>query len=70
LLARPGGPTDYPWTKDLVASGDGKLLYVGRGLNGNVAENGLKAEQDRAGDFGSRPLPAAGARSRAAAQSE
>jgi glucose/arabinose dehydrogenase len=48
LLALPGGPIDHHWTKDLVASPDGKLLYVGVGSNSNVAENGMEAEKNRA----------------------
>jgi glucose/arabinose dehydrogenase len=44
----PGGPIDHHWTKSLVASPDGKKLYVGVGSNSNIAENGLGAELDRA----------------------
>jgi glucose/arabinose dehydrogenase len=48
LLALPGGPIDHHWTKDLVASPDGKLLYVGVGSNSNITENGMEAEKNRA----------------------
>jgi len=48
LTALPGGPIDHHWTKSLVASPDGSLLYVGVGSNSNVSENGMEAEKNRA----------------------
>jgi glucose/arabinose dehydrogenase len=48
LLALPGGPIDHHWTKSLVASKDGSLLYVGVGSNSNITENGIQAEKNRA----------------------
>ena len=48
FTALPGGPIDHHWTKSLVASPDGKLLYVGVGSNSNIAENGMEAEKNRA----------------------
>jgi glucose/arabinose dehydrogenase len=48
LTALPGGPINHHWTKDLVASRDGALLYVGVGSNSNITENGLEAEKNRA----------------------
>ena len=48
LLALPGGPIDHHWTKSLVASRDGALLYVGVGSNSNIVENGFEAEKNRA----------------------
>jgi glucose/arabinose dehydrogenase len=48
LTELPGGPIDHHWTKDLVASRDGSLLYVGVGSNSNITENGMEAEKDRA----------------------
>jgi glucose/arabinose dehydrogenase len=48
LTPLPGGPIDHHWTKSLVASRDGSLLYVGVGSNSNITENGLEAEKDRA----------------------
>ncbi|MET0749023.1 MAG: sorbosone dehydrogenase family protein [Rhizobium sp.] len=48
LTDLPGGPIDHHWTKSLVASDDGKLLYVGVGSNSNITENGIGAEKDRA----------------------
>ena len=48
LTPLPGGPIDHHWTKSLVASRDGSLLYVGVGSNSNITENGLEAERNRA----------------------
>jgi len=48
LTALPGGPIDHHWTKSLVASPDGRLLYVGVGSNSNITENGIEAEKNRA----------------------
>ena len=48
LTPLPGGPIDHHWTKSLVASRDGALLYVGVGSNSNITENGLEAEKNRA----------------------
>jgi glucose/arabinose dehydrogenase len=48
LTELPGGPIDHHWTKSLVASPDGKLLYVGVGSNSNAGENGMEAEKNRA----------------------
>ncbi|WP_347888381.1 sorbosone dehydrogenase family protein [Nitrosomonas europaea] len=39
---------NHHWTKALLASLDGKKLYVGVGSNSNVAENGLDIEYRRA----------------------
>ena len=44
----PGGPINHHWTKNVVASADGRTLYVSVGSNSNVAENGLPAEDGRA----------------------
>ncbi len=48
LTPLPGGPIDHHWTKSLVASRDGALLYVGVGSNSNITENGIQAEENRA----------------------
>ena len=48
LTQLPGGPIDHHWTKSLVASADGSLLYVGVGSNSNITENGMEAEKNRA----------------------
>jgi glucose/arabinose dehydrogenase len=44
----PGGPLNHHWTKNIVASRDGKRLYATVGSNSNVGENGLDKEQGRA----------------------
>jgi glucose/arabinose dehydrogenase len=44
----PAGPRNHHWTKSLVASRDGKRLYVGVGSNSNVGEHGLDEEERRA----------------------
>jgi len=44
----PGGPLNHHWTKNVIASPDGKRLYVTVGSNSNVGENGLAQEQGRA----------------------
>ncbi|KAF0676080.1 PQQ-dependent sugar dehydrogenase [Profundibacterium mesophilum] len=44
----PAGPINQHWTKTLVASPDGRTLYVGIGSNSNAGENGMEAEQGRA----------------------
>jgi len=48
LTPLPGGPIDHHWTKSLVASPDGRLLYAGVGSNSNITENGMEAEHNRA----------------------
>ncbi len=48
LCDLPGGPLNHHWTKNVVASADGRALYVSVGSNSNVAENGLAAEEGRA----------------------
>lgn len=44
----PAGPINHHWTKNVIASPDGKHLYVTSGSNSNVAENGMEAEENRA----------------------
>lgn len=44
----PGGTLNHHWTKNVIASRDGKKLYVTVGSNSNVAENGLDKEEGRA----------------------
>ncbi|WP_025733056.1 PQQ-dependent sugar dehydrogenase [Carnimonas nigrificans] len=39
---------NHHWTKSLLASQDGRKLYVGVGSNSNVGENGLEVEYRRA----------------------
>ena len=44
----PGGPLNHHWTKNVIASPDGKKLYVTVGSNSNVGENGMDQEEGRA----------------------
>jgi glucose/arabinose dehydrogenase len=48
LVGLPGGPINHHWTKSLLASADGRTLYVGVGSNSNIGENGMAAEAGRA----------------------
>lgn len=54
ITAAPVAFADLPdtinhhWTKPLLASADGKHLYVGVGSNSNITENGLDVEYRRA----------------------
>ena len=47
VAALPSG-RNHHWTKSLVASPDGRYLYVGVGSNSNVGENGMAIERGRA----------------------
>lgn len=42
------GTLNHHWTKNLLASPDGRHLYIAIGSNSNVAENGLDEEEGRA----------------------
>ncbi|MDR5762635.1 sorbosone dehydrogenase family protein [Caballeronia sp. LZ035] len=44
----PAGEINHHWTKNIIASRDGKKLYVTVGSNSNAAENGIDAENGRA----------------------
>jgi len=48
LVARLPSGRNHHWSKSLVASPDGRWLYVGVGSNSNVGENGMAMEQGRA----------------------
>ncbi|SAL68024.1 PQQ-dependent sugar dehydrogenase [Caballeronia humi] len=48
VLDLPAGPINHHWTKNILASRDGKHLYITIGSNSNAAENGIEAEKDRA----------------------
>lgn len=48
LVALPAGTINHHWTKNVIASPDGKTLYVTIGSNSNVGENGMAAEAGRA----------------------
>ena len=44
----PAGPINHHWTKNIIASRDGKKLYATSGSNSNVAERGMEQEERRA----------------------
>ena len=44
----PAGTINHHWTKNIIASSDGKALYATTGSNSNVGENGPEAEVGRA----------------------
>jgi glucose/arabinose dehydrogenase len=48
VLDLPAGTINHHWTKNVLASPDGKRLYVTVGSNSNVAENGIAVEAGRA----------------------
>ena len=48
VMDLPGGPINHHWTKNIVASPDGKHLYVAVGSNSNAGERGIEAEAGRA----------------------
>jgi glucose/arabinose dehydrogenase len=48
IVSLPHGAPNPHWTRNLVASPDGKLLYVAIGANSNIGENGLDTETNRA----------------------
>ncbi|MEO7073502.1 MAG: sorbosone dehydrogenase family protein [Rhodanobacter sp.] len=48
VVTLPGGPVNHHWTKNILASADGKVMYVTVGSNSNVAERGMALEAGRA----------------------
>ena len=44
----PAGTLNHHWTKNVIASRDGKRLYATVGSNSNVGENGMEKEERRA----------------------
>jgi len=48
VTSLPGGRLNHHWTKNVIASRDGRKLYVSVGSNSNVAENGIEKETERA----------------------
>jgi glucose/arabinose dehydrogenase len=48
LVDLPGGPINHHWTKNIIASANGRQLYVTVGSNSNVAERGMDVEAERA----------------------
>jgi glucose/arabinose dehydrogenase len=64
----PGGSINHHWTKNIIASSDGRHLFATVGSNSNVGENGLAEEAGRAAiweidlDTGAKRLYATGLR--------
>jgi glucose/arabinose dehydrogenase len=48
LVDLPAGRINHHWTKNIIASPDGKRLYATIGSNSNAGENGIDKEQGRA----------------------
>jgi hypothetical protein len=48
IMDLPAGPINRHWTRNIIASKDGKMLYVTVGSNSNVGEKGMDKEQGRA----------------------
>ncbi|WP_411279458.1 PQQ-dependent sugar dehydrogenase [Gemmatimonas sp.] len=48
VVSLPAGPINHHWTKNVVASRDGKTLFVAVGSNSNAAERGMAQEAERA----------------------
>jgi glucose/arabinose dehydrogenase len=44
----PAGTRNHHWTKNVIASRDGRRLYATVGSNSNVGENGMEIEANRA----------------------
>lgn len=48
LVNLPHNAPNMHWTRNIIASEDGKLLYVAVGSNSNISENGMETETNRA----------------------
>jgi glucose/arabinose dehydrogenase len=48
VVGLPAGPINHHWTKNLIASPDGKKLFITVGSNSNAAERGMAVEDGRA----------------------
>lgn len=48
IVDLPAGALNHHWTKNIIASKDGRFLYATVGSNSNVAENGMENEEGRA----------------------
>lgn len=49
VIDLPAGEPNNHWARNLLASPDGKTLYITVGSNSNIAEGGMAAEKNRAG---------------------
>ena len=64
-----GGPmagANHHWTKNVIASPDGRKLYATVGSNSNIGDNGMASEEGRAAIWKSTAPPAPSACSRPA----
>jgi len=48
VIDLPAGSRNHHWTKNVIASRDGRHLYVAVGSNSNVGEHGMAIEAERA----------------------
>lgn len=48
LIDLPGMPLNHHWTKNILATEDGRKLFVTVGSNSNIGENGMDIEEGRA----------------------
>jgi glucose/arabinose dehydrogenase len=48
VVGLPAGPRNHHWTKNILASGDGRFLYASVGSNSNAGDYGIDAESERA----------------------
>ena len=48
VTALPAGAVNHHWTKNVIASPDGRRLYVTVGSNSNAGESGIEIEEGRA----------------------
>ena len=48
IVDLPANLPNNHWTRNVIASPDGKLLYVTVGSNSNIGENGMESEENRA----------------------
>lgn len=55
----PAGTINHHWTKNVIASPDGKRLYVTVGSNSNAGENGIAEETNRAAILEVNPVTGA-----------
>ena len=55
IIDLPAFGSNSHWTKPMVVSADGKMLYIGIGSNSNIAEGGLEWERGRAQIIEVRP---------------
>ena len=55
VIDLPASGANSHWTKTLVASPDGRILYVGIGSNSNIADGGMAWERGRAQIIEVRP---------------